>query len=223
MCYIMVMRGLFNGIKLNYEVCGRGEPFILLHGNGEDISIFNELISELKNDYTVYAVDSRCHGGSETAPLHYELMAEDVRSFIETLGLIKPVLYGFSDGGIVGIILASKYPNLLGTLISSGANVTSRGLKWQARLSFRLKNLLHPSPLLALMLKEPNLTQKDLNGIDVPTLILCGSEDMIPYKHSEYIARSIPNATLKVLEGEGHSSYVVNSTKLYPIIKSYLN
>ncbi|MBQ8178481.1 MAG: alpha/beta hydrolase [Clostridia bacterium] len=215
------MEGIFSGIKLNYERYGQGEPFILLHGNGEDNSIFTELISELKNDYTVYAIDSRCHGKSQSAPLHYDLMAEDVKCFIEDLGLNKPNLYGFSDGGIVGIVLAAKYPNLLGTLVSSGANVTPKGLKWYVRAFFKVQNLFKPSPFLELMLKEPNLTESDLNAITVPTLILCGSADMVPYKHSEYIARSIPNATLKVLKGENHGSYVINSPKLYPIIKSY--
>ncbi len=222
-CYIMAMEGLFNGIKLHYEVAGSGAPFILLHGNGEDISIFDTLISELKNDYTVYAIDSRCHGKSDSGELHYDLMAEDVRCFIELMELQKPIVYGFSDGGIVGIILALKYPHLVGTLISSGANIVPSGLKWYIRAFFKVQNLFKPSPFLALMLNEPNISEQDLQSITAPTLILCGSRDMVPYKHSEYIARSIPNATLKVLKGENHGSYVINSPKLYPLIKSYLN
>ena len=73
------------------------------------------------------------------------------------------------------------------------------------------------------MINEPNLTKEDLERITCPTLILTGSRDMIPIRHSEYIAKCVPNATLKILKKETHGSYVINSTKLYPIIKSYLN
>ena len=217
------MKGIFNGIEINYEVFGAGKPFILLHGNGEDHTIFYELIEDLKNEYTVYAIDSRSHGKSAQGELSYSLMAEDVKCFIESLNLEKPIVYGFSDGGIIGIILATKYPDLISTLISSGANVQPSGLRWYIRAFFKAQNYIKPSPFLALMINEPNITEEDLKGITANVLVLCGSRDMIPYKHSEYIARSIPNATLKVLKGETHGSYVINSKKLYPIIKSYLN
>ena len=52
---------------------------------------------------------------------HYSDMAEDVKCFIEALKLEKPVLYGFSDGGIVGLLVVSTYPGLLSRLIVSGA------------------------------------------------------------------------------------------------------
>lgn len=219
----MFMFGIFNGVKLNYEVCGEGNPFILLHGNGEDSSIFEVLISELKRDFKVYAIDSRSHGESDVAPLSYYLMAEDVRCFIEELKLENPIVYGFSDGGIVAIILASRYPELVNTIIASGANVIPKGLKWYLRLLYRVQNRIKPSPYLKLMINEPHLSADDLNKIKANALILCGSRDMIPYKHSEFIATHVPNATLKVLKGESHSSYVINSPKLYGIIKEYLS
>lgn len=223
MCYIMFMKGFFNGIELYYEEYGEGTPFILLHGNGEDHTIFNVLINELKNHYKVYAIDSRMHGQSGNGELSYSLMADDVKCFIESLNLIKPIVYGFSDGGIVGLMLLSKYPDLVSTLISSGANVVPEGLKWYIRAFFKVQNFFKPSPFLRLMLVEPHLTKEDLESITANVLILAGSRDMVPYKHSEYIARSIPNATLKILKGESHGSYVINSPKLYPIIKSYLS
>ena len=219
----MFMKGNFNGVELYYEEYGEGVPFILLHGNGEDHTIFNVLISELKNHYKVYAIDSRLHGQSGKGELSYSLMAEDVKCFIESLNLVKPIVYGFSDGGIVGLVLASKYPTLISTLITSGANVTPNGLKWHIRTFFKVQNFFKPSPFLRLMIEEPNITKEELEGITANVLILAGSRDMVPYKHSEYIARCIPNATFKILKGETHGSYVINSKKLYPIITSYLS
>ena len=55
----MVMKGVFNDVELYYEEYGEGSPFILLHGNGEDHTIFNVLIDELKKHYKVYAIDYR--------------------------------------------------------------------------------------------------------------------------------------------------------------------
>ena len=56
-----------NGIELAYEKSGTGSPVIFLHGNGEDHTIFRETIEKLTSDYTVYALDSRCHGESSAS------------------------------------------------------------------------------------------------------------------------------------------------------------
>ena len=99
-----------NDTNLWYETKGNGQPFILLHGNGESHEIFTVLMNELSKKFSVYAIDSRCHGkSSKTNELSYGLMMEDVASFIKELKLEKPLLYGFSDGGIIGLLLASEY------------------------------------------------------------------------------------------------------------------
>ena len=96
-----------NGIALHYEKSGEGRPLILLHGNGETHAIFDKALPLLAARFTVYAIDSRGHGESEGADAyHYADMKEDVRCFIQELKLEKPVLYGFSDGGIIGLLLA---------------------------------------------------------------------------------------------------------------------
>ena len=124
------MKVKVNDIVLNYDVVGSGYPIILLHGNGENYTIFNKLIDKLKEDYTVYAVDSRCHGESDdTEEVSYNLMAEDIIAFIKELNIENPMLYGFSDGGIVGLLVAIKEPELLSKLIVSGVNINPKGLK----------------------------------------------------------------------------------------------
>ena len=90
------MKAEVNGITLWYEVRGQGKPLILLHGNGEDHTIFDELAARLGEHYTVYAVDSRDHGrSSRMEKLSYEIMASDVEALIESLGLrgAAPVSY----------------------------------------------------------------------------------------------------------------------------------
>ncbi|MEG0513956.1 MAG: alpha/beta hydrolase, partial [Clostridia bacterium] len=100
-----------NEIKLYYEVSGIGTPLLLLHGNGENHKIFDKAIPLLSEHFTVYAIDSRGHGQSDAvSQYHYDDIAEDVKCFIDKLKLKNPVFYGFSDGGIIGVLLAAKYP-----------------------------------------------------------------------------------------------------------------
>lgn len=162
-----------NGQILYYEKCGEGQPFILVHGNGESHEIFDVLMPKLAEHYTVYALDSRGHGLSATPKvLHYTDMADDVAAFIDALSLDKPLYYGFSDGGIIGLILAFKYPNKLAKLMISGANLTPKDLSGKFYNAVKKQYKKEPSEPLRLMLEEPDITPADLVKVTVPTLIL---------------------------------------------------
>lgn len=211
-----------NGVRLWYEKTGNGRPIVLLHGNGGSHAIFETITPQLAPNFTVYALDSRCHGKSGQAALGYGAMAEDTAAFIRALGLQKPLLYGFSDGGIVGLLLASRYPELLARMAVSGANAAPRGLcarelasVWRGWLSTR-------DPKLLLMLKEPHIRRAELARIRIPVLVLAGEHDLIRKKHTEWIAAGIPRSTLRILPGENHGSYVENSPKLYGVLHDFL-
>ncbi len=46
-------------VQLHYVVRGNGEPFILLHGNGEDSTYFSHQIAYFQKIYRVIAIDTR--------------------------------------------------------------------------------------------------------------------------------------------------------------------
>jgi pimeloyl-ACP methyl ester carboxylesterase len=212
-----------NGTNLYYEQTGEGTPFLLLHGNGEDHRIFDELSRVLSHHYTIYAVDSRSHGkSSKSGEISYDLMAEDIAAFIHALELECPLLYGFSDGGIVGLLLASRYPDLLSKLIVSGANCSPQGLRAGWRALFRLEWFFTRSPLIRMMLDEPDIHPEQLASIQIPVLVLAGSRDVIKKKHTGMLAEHIPHSILKILPHETHDSYVVHQESLYQIIKPFL-
>lgn len=212
-----------NGIDIYYEVYGEGKPLILLHGNGETHKIFYKVTEKLKEDFKVYLIDSRCHGKSQdTKQLTYDLMAEDVIEFIKKLNIFKPILYGFSDGGIIGLMVAIKRQNLLYKLIISGANISPKGLNRALYLSTKIKYIFTRNKLSRLMLKEPNITKEELARIDIPVVVLAGDKDDIKRKHTEYIAENIKESKLKILDNETHGSYVMNTLKLYDVIKEYI-
>jgi pimeloyl-ACP methyl ester carboxylesterase len=211
-----------NGCTLYYEKVGAGQPLILLHGNGETHLIFDKAVELLRDHFTVYLLDSRGHGqSSKISSFHYADMAEDVRCFIEALHLPSPLLYGFSDGGIIGLLLASSYPSLLAGLIVSGANTEPSGLKPFWRSLFRLVGHITKDPKITLMLQEPHITKEQLAAITIPTLVLAGSHDLIAEAHTRRIAAAIPGGSLRILPGEGHGSYVVHRKKIASLILEY--
>ena len=210
-------------IKLYYEVCGQGRPIILLHGNGEDLKIFGKLTEGLQKTCKVYAIDSRCHGKSQDTPeISYDLMADDVIEFIKKKNMEQPVLYGYSDGGIVGLLVAIREPELLSKLIISGANLEPSGMKGATLAWCRLVYLFNRNKLYKMMLTQPHIQTAQLKKIKIPVHVLAGEKDVIRSEHTKKIADSIPDSTLEILPGEDHGSYIVNSEKIFHIIKKYL-
>lgn len=213
------MKCQVNGVNLYYEKAGTGPALLLLHGNGETHAIFDKAIPLLAEKFTVYALDSRGHGESDSiSEYHYMDMAEDVRCFIEQQELHRPALYGFSDGGIIGLLLASNHPKLMSRLIVSGANTVPDGLHKGWDVLFRLMFTVSRDPKMKMMLSEPDITTEMLKKIESSVMVLAGSRDMIKKSHTRYIAENIQNSRLNILQDEGHGSYIVHSEKIAEII-----
>lgn len=211
---------LENGkVRLHYEVSGQGIPLIMLHGSGEDISIFEKALPLLEKHFRVYRIDSRCHGAStKKAPLHYDFIADDVSRFIVLLGLDKPIVYGFSDGGIAALMVAYTHPDFIRAIAASGANTSPKGLKLLYRLGYSKLSIFNADPKSRMIATEPHITKQDLEKISVPALIMAGEHDMIKEEDTKFIASSIHLSRLLILPGEDHSSYIVNSEKIAKLL-----
>ena len=213
-----------NSQVIYYERTGEGSPIILLHGNGESHQIFDVLSQDLAQDYTVYAMDSRGQGESATPhEYHYADMAEDVVALIHALEIDHPIIYGYSDGGIVGLLVAMKYPNILSKLIISGANHTPKGLTGAPRREIKSHYKKTNDPLYKLMMEEPNINPEALSSITVPVLVLAGEKDIVKSSETKKIASALADATLRILSKETHGSYVVHSEKLAPLIREFIS
>lgn len=214
---------LVNGNPIHYERTGQGTPLILLHGNGEDLTIFREAVQLLRHRFTVYALDLPGHGESyRPAQLHYDAMARDVLAFIRGLGLEKPCLYGFSDGGIIGLLLACNHPGLLSKLVVSGANLEPKGLMPTTYLNTLMRWRISRCPKAKLMLTEPSIPPAALSTIAVPTFVTAGQFDCIRPSHTRLIAASIPGSRLDIFPGQLHGSYVVHSRRIGEYLLSVL-
>ena len=212
-----------NGVKLYYEVHGSGSPILLVHGNSESHAIFDKLVPALARNHMVYCTDSRGHGQSTVLPeYHYADMAQDYIDFIRALGIEKPAFYGFSDGGILGLMIAMKEPDLLSSIVCSGPNLWPTAVRKSALLFLRIVCAVKKAPLFEMMLREPNIRPEELSAITIPSLITAGSKDLILQDHIRLIADSIPGAELKIFEGETHESYVTHKDLLSPVIEDFI-
>lgn len=211
-----------NGLRLYYEKYGSGSPLILVHGNGEDHTIFDEAVEMLSCRFTCYAVDSRGHGRSAyRGAFHYRDMAADILAFMEELDLTDVTFVGFSDGGIIGLLAASQTDRIT-NLITCGANVSPKGVKNSFRFTISLVNKIKKDPLYDLMLTEPDISAEELGRIEARTLVLAGSRDLVKESETKYIATRIPGAKLRILQGEGHGSYVIHSEKIARLVMDFV-
>lgn len=208
-----------HGIRLYYEKIGNGKPLIMVHGNEEDHRIFDNAAEILKNHYTLYLVDSRGHGQSDKVKeYHYQDMCEDMVDFINQLSLKDVTYMGSSDGAIVGMLIASKYPDLISHLILAGPNTKPHGVIKEVYDDMKKQYQKTKNPLIKMMLDEPHISNKELKSIRSDTLVLAGSDDLIRLDHIHNIACHIPHCRLRILDGEDHSSYIIHSEKIAKII-----
>lgn len=208
-------------IEMNYIEIGQGKPLILLHGNGESLEYFRHQIPYFSKRYRTIALDTRGHGKSPagTKPISLDQFAEDLCGFMNEHGIDKAHILGFSDGGNIALKFALKYPERIDKLVLNGANIATSGVKPSTQrfveMSYRfVSKFAARSPkaklkadILGLMVDEPNITPAQLNGVDMPTLVIVGTRDMIEESHTRLIYESLPNAELAVIKG---SHFIAN-------------
>lgn len=210
------MKVFANNINMYYEKTGSGAPLILLHGNGEDHHIFDEIILKLKNDFTVYAVDSRNHGQSEKTDVYsYETIAEDIYCFMDVLNLTEPYLMGFSDGAIVGLLLAMKYKNIFKKMALLGVNLKPADFTEETYFLMKQTYEATKNPLFKMMLEQPNIEFSDVSNVTIPVLLVVGENDIFKPETIMHLASSLPGSVLKIMKGHNHDSYIIHNDVLY--------
>ena len=203
-------------IKHFYVEKGQGDPIILMHGNGEDCSIFNGQIDVFAQHYHVYALDTRGHGKTPRGdkPFTIRQFADDLMGFMDEHQIEKAHVLGFSDGGNIAMIFAMKYPERVDRLILNGANLNAGGVRRSTqipieigyRIAKRFSNKSDSarlnSEMLGLMVNDPNVDSKELKRISAKTLIIAGTKDMILESHTRLIAECIPDSRLTFIRGD---------------------
>ena len=209
------------GFKMYYEIYGKGEPLLLIHGNAGSINNFSGQIPYFAQNYQVIVADSRSHGKSvdPADSLSYEMMAEDFNALLDLLHIKSCNVIGWSDGGNNGLLLAIHHPDKVKRLAITGANIwidssaiandvvsiDQLGPLYKSEQTPEVKNSIKLTKLLFML---PNISLEQLQAIRCPTLVIGGDHDVILPKHTVLIAEHIPQSTLWILPNSGHSTLI---------------
>ncbi len=199
-----------------YTEKGRGEAFILLHGNGESSEYFQNQINEFAGSWHVYAIDTRGHGKTPRGdrPFTIRQFADDLLCFMNEHQIEKAHLLGFSDGGNIALVFAMQHPERVDRLILNGANLFPGGVKRSVQIpieiGYRIAKLFSGrsdaarsnAQMLGLMVNDPNVRPEELRKIRAKTLVIAGTKDMIRESHTRLIAEHIPDSQLVLINGD---------------------
>jgi pimeloyl-ACP methyl ester carboxylesterase len=226
-------KAAIHGHKIYYAVRGSGPTLVFLHGGGDSgehsfvrqLDVFSEHHHIVAPDQVGQGRTPDVHG-----PLSYTAMMEDTAELLSLLKLKHADIVGFSDGGILALMLAVRHPELVGRLVISGVNIAPEGLQPENLAQLRANEIPKPKTidekLAHLWLTSP--TQEELNlgllaKITQPVLVISGDRDAITLEHTLEIFHALPDAQLCVLPGTDHATFSGRSEWLNPIIGAFLD
>ncbi len=212
------------GIKLYVEEYGKGMPLLMIHGNGGSIKAFRQNIPYFEKNYRVIVADSRAQGKSIdfSDSLSFEMMADDEAALMAAMHIDSTYVIGWSDGGIVALLLAMRHPDKVIKLAESGADLVPDSTAiavvpsaWEREKIFYIgnKNKTFTTPeeknhwkVRMLDWLQPHIPFSALQAIQCPALIIAGDHDMFKTEHTVKIFEHIPKAYLWIVPDSGHGT-----------------
>ena len=222
-----------NGLKMYYEIHGRGNPLVLLPGGFMTIGMMGQVVPDLAKTRQVIAIEPQGHGHTFdiNRPLTYEHMADDTAALISYLGIERADVFGFSMGGGVALQTAIRHPEVMRKLVVASAPFTSDGEYPEIRaleasfhvdapmLSLNRDAYLSATPSfegwLQLVAKVKASLAVDYDwteqvaAIRTPTLIVLGDADTLPPAHAVEMFGLLGGGTAKSAMGGPQQSQLV--------------
>jgi pimeloyl-ACP methyl ester carboxylesterase len=222
-----------HGHRIFYAVRGNGTTLLLLHGGGDSgAHSFVRQLDVFSERHHIVAPDQVGQGRTPEVPgpLSYTGMMDDTAALLQLLKLKQVDVVGFSDGGILALMLAVRHPELVRRLVISGVNIAPEGLNPQDLEELRASQIPKPKTidekLARLWLTSPTEAELNLSllaKITQPVLVISGDRDAITLEHTLQIFHALPAAELCVLPGTDHATFSGRSEWLNPIISVFLD
>lgn len=115
------------GGRLYYEVYGRGQPVVLIHGGNLDRRLWGDQLCSFASRWQVIQYDVRGYGRSPRAAAPYA-GEEDLAALLAELGVTRASIVGLSLGGRIAIDFALTHPDHVDRLVLAGPGLT--GFTW---------------------------------------------------------------------------------------------
>ncbi|TAH35518.1 MAG: alpha/beta hydrolase [Planctomycetota bacterium] len=245
-----VVRGYapVSGLRMYYEIHGRGRPLVLLHGGGSTIETsFGTLLPALAKTRQVIAFEQQGHGRTADVdrPFRFEQSADDAAALLDYLGIGQADFFGYSNGGSIALQVAIRHPQRVRKLVVASAMYRNDGLVPELAESLEhatpenmpaelaeayLAVAPHPEQLPVMVEKcaERMLNFEDwppevLRSIQAPTLILIGDADVVRPEHAVEMFRLLPHGRLAILPGTDHMELMRRAELLLPMILPFLD
>ena len=225
----------------NYEWDNDGEAVVLLHGGLSKTSSWDYLmVPPLEDEFHVFAYDRTGHGftGDQPGSLHFEFQCQEAIAYLEDIVKEPAHLIGYSDGGIIALMVAIKRPELVKSIVAIGANYHySAPLKdfLEARVSEEDQaeyNLISPDAPHTLLEKtirmneiwktEPDISLSEIASIQCPVLVMAGDDDVIAHDHTISLYEALPLGQLAIIPGTSHGLVKEKPALLIAVIMQFL-
>jgi pimeloyl-ACP methyl ester carboxylesterase len=218
------------GVHTYYEVTGTGEPLVLLHGGLCTAETWGAQTPALAEHYRVYVPERRAHGRTPDVdgPITYDVMAKDTIAFMDAVGIPSARIVGWSDGALVGLLVALERPDLVAKLVLIGQFINFDGALPE---NHELMELASPevfppsfeqayaavSPdgpehyrvvfdkLIKMWRADPGIAVSRLANVTAPTLVLLGDDDILTNEHALAMHEALPESQLAIVPGASHA------------------
>jgi pimeloyl-ACP methyl ester carboxylesterase len=221
-----------HGHRIFYATRGNGPTLVFLHGGGDSGEhSFVRQLDVFSEHHHIVAPDQVGQGRTPDVPgpLSYTAMMQDTAALLQELHLKHVDVVGFSDGGILALMLAVRHPELVRRLVISGVNISPEGLVTENLEGLRADDTPTPKTideklghLWATSPTADELSLALLAKIQQPVLLVSGDHDVITLEHTLQIFHALPNSELCVLPGTDHSTFSSRPEWLNPIIGAFL-
>ncbi|KHD44447.1 hypothetical protein NC01_07380 [Streptococcus uberis] len=210
---------LSDGTPLYYQLIGQGKPLLMIHGNGGSHHYFKGQLADFSEHFQLILVDCRARGLSGNASHHltFPQMVADFKELLDFLEIDQVAILGFSDGANIALQFACTHPQRVTELVLNAPNTVFTG----TRLSNQFHSVLKFIPaylkkhrsekayqkylITKLLFANLKLDLEDFQVLTMPTLVIVGQNDMIKLKHSQMLAKTIPNCQLIEVPGMRHT------------------
>ncbi len=225
----------------NYEWDREAEALVLLHGGLSKTSSWDYLmVPPLEDEFHIFAYDRTGHGftGDRAGSLHFEFQAQEAIAYLEDVVKEPAHLIGYSDGGIIALMVAIARPDLVKSIVAIGANYhysaplsdfAEAFISEEDQAEYNLISPDAPHTLLEKTLRmhqiwktEPDIAISDLASIQCPVLVMAGDDDVIKHEHTIALYEALPLGQLAILPGTSHGLVKEKPALMMAIITQFL-